>query len=142
MQSYYEILGVSHDADALSIKKAHRSLVKKYHPDIYKGEDREEKFKEIQKAYEVIGDEKERIKYDRSSHERYAQEEAYQSGYRGTGSFSNKIRTFKFNDMAWYKKILFIIGIIFLFIFILIGIIIWLIFKIISFFINLIFRSK
>lgn len=59
--NYYEILGVSKDADAKTIKKAYRDLAKEHHPD--KGGD-EEKFKAISKAYETLGDEAKRAEYD------------------------------------------------------------------------------
>ena len=56
-RDYYEVLGVSKDADSDTIKKAYRSLAKKYHPDINKSADAPDKFKEVQEAYEVLSDE-------------------------------------------------------------------------------------
>ncbi|MDO5426688.1 MAG: DnaJ domain-containing protein, partial [Coriobacteriia bacterium] len=58
---YYKTLGVSKDADDKEIKKAFRKLAQKYHPDA--GGD-EEKFKEINEAYEVLSDPKKRQVYD------------------------------------------------------------------------------
>ena len=62
MEDYYEILGVSKDASQEEIKKAYRKLAHKHHPD--KGGD-EEKFKKINKAYQVLSDEKKRAQYDK-----------------------------------------------------------------------------
>ena len=63
-KNYYDILGVSKDADAESIKSAFRNLAKKYHPDVNKEEGAEEKFKEIQEAYAVLSDPDKKAKYD------------------------------------------------------------------------------
>ncbi len=62
-KDYYEILGVSRNADEKEIKSAYRQLALKYHPD--KNPDSEEHFKEINEAYEVLGDAEKRSKYDR-----------------------------------------------------------------------------
>ncbi len=67
-RDYYEVLGVSKDADADTIKKAYRTLAKKYHPDINKSPDAPEKFKEVQEAYEVLSDETKKNLYDRYGH--------------------------------------------------------------------------
>ena len=67
-RDYYEVLGVNKDADADTIKKAYRSLAKKYHPDINKSADAPEKFKEVQEAYEVLSDETKKNLYDRYGH--------------------------------------------------------------------------
>ena len=65
-KDYYEILGVSRTADAPAIKKAYRRLAKKYHPDSNEGNAyAAEKFKEVNEAYDVLGDEKKRKLYDR-----------------------------------------------------------------------------
>ena len=62
--SLYEILGVNSDATQDEIKKAYRKLARKYHPDVNKDAGAEEKFKEINGAYEVLGDENKRKQYD------------------------------------------------------------------------------
>jgi curved DNA-binding protein len=64
-KSLYETLEVSESADSATIKKAYRKLARKYHPDVNKDPDAEEKFKEINAAYEVLSDEKKKSQYDR-----------------------------------------------------------------------------
>jgi curved DNA-binding protein len=64
-KDYYQILGVSKDADEQTIKRAYRDLALKYHPDKNPSSDAEERFKEINEAYEVLGDPTKRSKYDR-----------------------------------------------------------------------------
>lgn len=63
-KDYYEILGVSKDASAQTIKSAYRKLARKYHPDVNKAPDAQAKFKDINEAYEVLGDENKRKRYD------------------------------------------------------------------------------
>src|SRR5205809_2872245 len=64
-KDYYESLGVSRTASEAEIKKAFRKLAREHHPDVAKDKKRaEEKFKEINEAYEVLGDAEKRKRYD------------------------------------------------------------------------------
>lgn len=77
-RDYYDVLGVSKSADAQEIKKAYRKLAMKYHPDRNPDDkDAEEKFKEINEAYEVLSDESKRSTYDQFGHD----------GLNGQGGF-------------------------------------------------------
>ncbi|NJN86865.1 MAG: molecular chaperone DnaJ [Leptolyngbyaceae cyanobacterium SL_7_1] len=64
-RDYYEILGVSRNADKEEIKHAYRRLARKYHPDVNKEDGAEERFKEINRAYEVLSEPETRARYDR-----------------------------------------------------------------------------
>ncbi len=65
-KTYYQMLGVSQDADSTTIKNAFRKLAKKYHPDINPGNAEAEKmFKDVNEAYSVLSDDGKRAKYDR-----------------------------------------------------------------------------
>jgi len=64
MADFYQILGVSRDADADTLKRAYRKLARQYHPDINKEPGAEDRFKEIGKAYEALADPETRARYD------------------------------------------------------------------------------
>ena len=69
-RDYYEVLGVGKSADEKEIKKAYRKLAMQYHPDRNPdNKEAEEKFKEINEAYEVLSDETKRRNYDQFGHE-------------------------------------------------------------------------
>ena len=63
-KDYYETLGIKRDATEAEIKSAYRKLARKYHPDVNKTKEAEEKFKDINEAYEVLGDKQKRARYD------------------------------------------------------------------------------
>jgi DnaJ-class molecular chaperone len=77
---YYQILGVSNSASADEIKRAYRKLALQYHPDRNKTKEAEEKFKEVTKAYEVLGDPQKRQTYDQFG------AAAFESGAAGAGA--------------------------------------------------------
>lgn len=81
-RDYYEVLGVSRDADDAAIKKAYRVLAKKYHPDMNPGDaEAEKKFKEASEAYAVLSDAEKRRQYDQFGHA------AFDGGAGGAGGF-------------------------------------------------------
>ena len=63
-KDYYETLGVKRDATDAEIKSAYRKLARKFHPDVNKTKEAESKFKDINEAYEVLGDKQKRQRYD------------------------------------------------------------------------------
>lgn len=90
-RNYYEILGVDKNASADDIKKAYRTLVKKYHPDLHPGDKAAaEKFKEINEANEVLSDEKKRKQYDfEQEHPGFGGGNGGFSGAGGFGGFED-----------------------------------------------------
>ena len=71
-RDYYEILNVARDADADAIKRAYRTLARKYHPDVNPDNaEAEERFKEATEAYEVLSDSQKRQTYDRYGHQAF-----------------------------------------------------------------------
>jgi curved DNA-binding protein len=63
-KDYYQVMGVARDASQEDIKRAYRKLARKYHPDVSKEKDAEEKFKALQEAHEVLKDPEKRAAYD------------------------------------------------------------------------------
>src|SRR5690554_305738 len=94
-RDYYDVLGVSKQASLDEIKKAYRQLAKKYHPDVSKEPNAEEKFKEVQEAYDTLSDEQKRANYDQFGHDGnpfggqgFGGFEGF-GGFDGFGSFSD-----------------------------------------------------
>jgi DnaJ-class molecular chaperone len=100
-KDYYKILGVDRGADDKTIKSAYRRLARKHHPDVSKGKDSEQRFREVTEAYEVLSDPEKRRRYDTlgPDWERYAHPgPAGQPGtgrveYTDLGDFSEFFRT-------------------------------------------------
>ena len=86
-KDFYEILGVSRDADDDEIKKSYRKLAMKFHPDRNKGnQEAEKKFKEVSAAYEILKDSQKRAAYDQYGHDAFRQ--GGMGGAQGFGDFS------------------------------------------------------
>ena len=69
-RDYYEVLGIDRSADEAAIKSAYRKLAKKYHPDVNPGDKTaEEKFKEVNEAYQVLSNPQKRAQYDQFGHD-------------------------------------------------------------------------
>ena len=87
-RDYYEVLGLSKGADEAAIKKAYRSLAKKYHPDMNPGDQEAEmKFKEVNEAYAVLSDSQKRAQYDQFGHAAFEQGGLGGGGFDGFGGF-------------------------------------------------------
>jgi molecular chaperone DnaJ len=79
-RDYYEVLGIDKSADEAAIKNAYRKLAKKYHPDVNPGDKTaEEKFKEVNEAYQVLSNPQKRAQYDQFGHD------GPQAGFGGGG---------------------------------------------------------
>ncbi|MEU7826007.1 J domain-containing protein [Catellatospora sp. NPDC049133] len=92
-RDFYDVLGVARGASADEIQQAFRKLARKYHPDVNKDPDAEEKFKEINEAYHVLHDPKQRARYDRFGEDFRKVPEGYEEmagagagGFRGRGA--------------------------------------------------------
>ena len=83
-RDYYEVLGVSKDADEATLKKAYRQVAKKYHPDMNPGDaEAEKKFKEASEAYAVLSDPEKRRQYDQFGHAAFDGSAGAGGGYGG-----------------------------------------------------------
>lgn len=102
-KDYYKVLGVSKDADKDAIRKAFRKLARQYHPDLNpNNKEAEDKFKEINEAYEVLADPEKRKKYDELS-DYYQQYGTWPGAGGGASNFSGgnyRYRTVSEEDLA------------------------------------------
>lgn len=94
-RDYYEVLGIQKGAGEAEIKKAYRSLAKKYHPDVNPGDaEAEVKFKEINEAYAILSDPEKKARYDQYGHEGIDPSAGF-GGYGDFGGFGG----FDFSDI-------------------------------------------
>lgn len=95
-RDYYEVLGVDKNADDATIKKAYRTLAKKYHPDMNPGDkEAEAKFKEVNEAYDVLSDPDKKAKYDQYGYAAFDPSAGGGAGFGGFGDFGG----FDINDI-------------------------------------------
>jgi molecular chaperone DnaJ len=90
-RDYYDILSVNRNASKDEVKKAFRKLARQYHPDVSQENNAEEKFKEINEAYEVLSDDQKRARYDRYGH---AGVQGAGGGAQGFGGFEDIFEDF------------------------------------------------
>lgn len=96
-RDYYDVPGISRDADAAAIKRAYRKLAKKYHPDSNPGDKTaEQMFKDVNEAYDVLSDPKKKKLYDQFGHAAFDETAGYgqgagagAGGFGGFGGFGN-----------------------------------------------------
>lgn len=106
-KDYYEILGLARNATEPEIKKAYRKLAMKYHPDKFSNssesekKEAENKFKELNEAYEVLSDPKKKLAYDQYGSAGFGNGSGFEGfGNAGFGSFNENTQNFNFNDFA------------------------------------------
>jgi len=96
-RDYYDILGLKREASQKEIKQAYRKLARKHHPDVNPGDKgAEERFKEINRAYEVLNDAEKRKKYDRYG-DRWEQAEAFEKARQQAGGGSSFREGYQFD---------------------------------------------
>lgn len=100
-RDYYEVLNISKNATEQEIKKAFRKLAMEFHPDRNKSPEAEEKFKEINEAYEILSDANKRAKYDQFGHAAFDQSQGFGGGagfegfdFGGFGGFGDIFESF------------------------------------------------
>ncbi len=96
-RDYYEVLGVSKSASKQEIKKAYRKLAKQYHPDRNKEAGAEEKFREVQEAYEILSDDQKRSAYDQYG---FAGTQAFGGGGSYGGNMQDFMEAFGGSDLG------------------------------------------
>ncbi len=97
-RDYYEVLGISKGASEQEIKKAYRSMAKKYHPDLHPGDaDAEKNFKEVNEAYSILSDAEKKSMYDQYGH---AGVDPNMGAGGGFGGFGGGFGGFDFGDIG------------------------------------------
>ncbi|MBS3171542.1 molecular chaperone DnaJ [Candidatus Woesearchaeota archaeon] len=99
-KDFYKILGVSKKASQDEIKKAFKQLAKKYHPDINKGKDSEEKFKELNEAFQILNDPIKRNQYDQFGEADFNSQDFNSQGF----DFNDIFRDFGFGEFFGFGK--------------------------------------
>ena len=102
-KDYYEILGVSRNATQEEIKEAYRKLALKYHPDVNKSKEAEEKFKEITEAYAVLSDPEKRRQYDMYGEEGIYSQYTQEDIFRGV-NFEDLFKDFGFDFSEIFRQ--------------------------------------
>ena len=99
-RDYYEVLGVDKSASADDIKKAYRKKAKEFHPDLHPGDKEcEQKFKEVNEAYEVLSDADKRAKYDQYGFAAF-DPSSFQSSAEGFGGFADILNDLTLEPVA------------------------------------------
>lgn len=93
-RDYYEVLGIVKGASPEEIKKAYRQMARKYHPDVNKETDAEDRFKEVNEAYEILADEQKRAMYDRFGHAGVNNSGGF-GGFQDFGGFRDPFEIFE-----------------------------------------------
>lgn len=103
--NYYEILQVSKNASSAEIKNAYKKLVKKYHPDLYKGDKNfaEQKIKEINEAYDILSNPEKKLAYDESFYHPEISTNDYDTPQQTPANFSSRGEESPFNKFITEK---------------------------------------
>ena len=126
MSDYYQILGVSHDATQDQIKKAYRKQAQTYHPDVNKTPEAESMMKQVNQAYDVLGDANKRAQYDQYRSNPYSQgqpftgqqqrqyhsqeemfEEMFRQFYQGQNTQNRQSRRVVINPIGFFFRVMF-----------------------------------
>lgn len=102
-KDYYTLLGITRNSEEDEIRKAYRNLARKYHPDVNKETDAQERFKEINEAYEVLKDPEKRKRYDKYGSNWQRMRTADQEGF-DFGSAGGFKRTYSFNNRGEFGE--------------------------------------